>query len=212
MCKFLYPFNGTYPITQEFGNVDVPDSSVYTTHKGTDFATPSNTPLFGRGPYKINYAGIDPEGAQYKGGYGLMLRIQLDAAHEMYLGHLAAVYVKAGDVVSYGLLLGLTDNTGFSTGPHLHIGIKRNGQWIDPMDVLLFTNGNDDTPAPDPVPVDDTPITEADLPCEVEVVGSLGSNMRPDTIIDDSFIVTIPYGKRIPVDKLVNGWLHVEHQ
>lgn len=46
-------------------------------------------------------------------------------------GHLSKTLVKAGDMVKRGDLIGLTGNTGRTSGPHLHWGTKIQGQYID---------------------------------------------------------------------------------
>jgi len=49
------------------------------------------------------------------------------------------VKVKVGDVVEKGQELGEKGSTGYSTGPHLHYGVKVNGSWVDPKPYLLGT-------------------------------------------------------------------------
>ena len=46
--------------------------------------------------------------------------------------HLSGFAVSAGQNVSKGQLIGYSGNTGFSTGPHLHWGLKVNGSYVDP--------------------------------------------------------------------------------
>lgn len=48
-----------------------------------------------------------------------------------------SVKAKAGDSVEKGQELGLKGSTGYSTGPHLHYGVKVNGKWVNPEDYLL---------------------------------------------------------------------------
>lgn len=48
-----------------------------------------------------------------------------------------SVNVKVGDIVENGQELGIKGTTGYSTGPHLHFGIKVNGSWVDPKPYLL---------------------------------------------------------------------------
>lgn len=71
------------------------------------------------------------------GGYGNWVKV-ISGAMEMIFAHLrdfsktppSGKTVKAGDVI------GLTGNTGFSTGPHLHFGIRKNGVDVDPEPYL----------------------------------------------------------------------------
>ncbi len=50
-----------------------------------------------------------------------------------------SVKVKVGDIVDAGQVLGTKGSTGHSTGPHLHYGVKLNGNWVDPKPYLLGT-------------------------------------------------------------------------
>lgn len=65
-----------------------------------------------------------------------------------------SVKVKVGDVVEAGAVIGTKGTTGFSTGEHLHYGVKVNGSWVDPKPYLLGTKdlpqygGTTPTPAP----------------------------------------------------------------
>lgn len=66
------------------------------------------------------------------------------------------VKVKVGDIVEKGTELGTRGSTGFSTGEHLHYGVKVNGSWADPKPYLLGTKElpqyGGDTPQPTPTP------------------------------------------------------------
>ncbi len=50
-----------------------------------------------------------------------------------------SVKVKVGDIVSEGQELGTKGMTGYSTGEHLHFGVRANGSWTDPKPYLLGT-------------------------------------------------------------------------
>ena len=49
---------------------------------------------------------------------------------------MSAIAVQEGEYVSVGGKLGLSGNTGYSTGPHLHLSVYKNGKLINPANVL----------------------------------------------------------------------------
>lgn len=68
-------------------------------------------------------------------GYGFQVVIQGDEWWSRY-AHCRTEMVSVGDRIRAGRVIGLGDSTGNSTGPHLHLELKRLGQWIDPLSVL----------------------------------------------------------------------------
>jgi murein DD-endopeptidase MepM/ murein hydrolase activator NlpD len=50
-------------------------------------------------------------------------------------GHMAfgSLSLQVGDVVKRGQIVGLVGSTGMSTGPHLHLGILKDGEPIEPL-------------------------------------------------------------------------------
>ena len=88
-------------------------------HNGIDFGCVVGTPVFA--PFDGVLKVVDSK----KEGYGLHIKLRNSYKKlEAVLGHLSEVEVKTGDFVNQGQLLGLTGNTGFSTGPHLHFGAR----------------------------------------------------------------------------------------
>ncbi len=65
-----------------------------------------------------------------------------------------SVKVNVGDIVEAGQELGIKGTTGYSTGEHLHYGVKVNGSWVDPKPYLLGTKElpqyGGSSPAPSP--------------------------------------------------------------
>jgi murein DD-endopeptidase MepM/ murein hydrolase activator NlpD len=55
---------------------------------------------------------------------------------ETRYAHLSATTVKAGDHVDAGQQIGNVGTTGYSTGPHLHFEVRKDGQAIDPAPFL----------------------------------------------------------------------------
>lgn len=54
--------------------------------------------------------------------------------------HLEKSYVDKGDYVDAGQIVGLSGNTGLSTGPHLHFALKHQGKYINPEPFLNFVS------------------------------------------------------------------------
>ncbi len=59
----------------------------------------------------------------YNGGYGQYIVITHPAGSQTLYGHLSDINVSVGDTVTQGQVIGLSGNSGLSTGPHLHFKI-----------------------------------------------------------------------------------------
>lgn len=57
---------------------------------------------------------------------------------ECLYGHLQDITVKEKEVINAGTIVGISGNTGKSTGPHLHIRLKKNGKSVDPFVFIAF--------------------------------------------------------------------------
>lgn len=55
--------------------------------------------------------------------------------HTLYL-HLSRIKIKKGQLIKRGQILGLSGNTGFSEGPHLHLEVRLNGEPVNPFQIL----------------------------------------------------------------------------
>lgn len=100
-------------------------------HNGVDFGCAVGTPVKAAADGVVMYVADDPA------GYGLYIRIWHKAlgVHSMH-GHLSKQSVKVGDAVKQGQVIGLSGNTGNSTGPHLHYELRlcdANGMYMEPL-------------------------------------------------------------------------------
>lgn len=114
----IRPYRGDYKLTQEFG-VNKKDYERFGLlgHNGLDYALPTGTQVIAPHDGKIIEAIFDA-------GYGNYIKIENDKEGSV-LAHLWSFQVKAGDIVSEGQPIALSDSTGNSTGPHLHWGYYR---------------------------------------------------------------------------------------
>lgn len=67
-----------------------------------------------------------------KANIGKGVYVQWNDGKVAIYGHMSETSVRVGEKVEVGELLGYAGNTGFSTGSHLHFGLKENGVFIDP--------------------------------------------------------------------------------
>lgn len=118
-------FTGKFKLTCEYGKKgNLWKSGI---HGGTDLVGIDSDKVYSICNGVVERAGYD------KGGFGNYVRIKEDGSeNRIYLAHLAKIYVKVGQRVSYTTVLGLMGSTGNSTGKHTHVEIRefRNGQAV----------------------------------------------------------------------------------
>ncbi len=120
------PLRANYQVSSPFGPRDYPNPF----HNGFDMSVPEGTNAYAAADGKITLA-------RYDGGYGNSVRIDLGSGVVLVYGHLSRILVTEGQTVQAGTLIGLTGNTGYSTGPHLHFEIDIHGTAVDPVPIVL---------------------------------------------------------------------------
>lgn len=103
----------------------------YRAHLGTDFAAPRGRKIYAAGDGRIEFVGR-------KGGYGNVIIIKHPNGYKTLYGHQSKFRagIRRGQKIKKGDLIGYVGSTGLSSGPHLHLGVYRNGQAIDPLKVI----------------------------------------------------------------------------
>jgi hypothetical protein len=111
-------------ITSKFSSVD----SVHKTpHTGVDIALPENSTL------RAIHEGVVDRVFDVTTNIGKGLSIKFGDGTRVIYGHMSDVKARIGERVHDGEIIGLSGNTGNSTGPHLHLGMKAaDGSWLDP--------------------------------------------------------------------------------
>ncbi|MCR4881202.1 MAG: M23 family metallopeptidase [bacterium] len=123
-------------VSSYFGTRDDPFHGHKANHMGLDIAADAGTPVYAMQEGVVAFSGV-------KGGYGNCVKInqffymvpELPQVTTLY-GHLSSVYVKEGEIVKRGQVIGLVGSTGRSTGPHLHYEVFYKGKNIDPIEYL----------------------------------------------------------------------------
>lgn len=96
-------------------------------HNGIDIKAASGTPVYAWSDGIVTHAGFKGD------GYGKSIVINHGAGLRTGYAHCSEVSVKTGDRVFSGTLIGKVGSTGFSTGPHLHFIVYKNGVPVNPM-------------------------------------------------------------------------------
>ena len=68
--------------------------------------------------------------------YGLYVDIVHPGGYETRYAHFSEIYVSIGETVAQGQIIGVSGNTGRSTGPHVHFEVRRNGYIVNPLRFL----------------------------------------------------------------------------
>ena len=143
--QLIAPVNG--PITQLFGvDPEFYKRFGFPGHNGIDYGIPNGTSI------RAVAAGTVDKVAFENGGYGNYVKLShVDGSRKYftYYAHLSSAAVSPGQTVEAGTAIGFSDNTGASTGPHLHFGLRIDGEnptykgYVDPLP--FFTTGGMDT-------------------------------------------------------------------
>lgn len=118
-------------ITSLFGERVHPVFHSVRMHKGVDFGCGIGTHIFAAADGVVDYAGPAT-------GFGVLLKLRHDNGLETWYGHLSEFPdgIAPGAAVKQGQLVALSGNVGFSTGPHLHYEVHKDGVAVDPKDFL----------------------------------------------------------------------------
>ncbi len=165
--KLIYPFDGTFPVTQCFGEKITDPKG----HSGIDYALYTGTPV------RAAAAGTVRLAQRSESGYGNHIILRHDGNMQTVYAHLDTLLVTAGQEVACGQVIGTSGNSGNSTGPHLHFEVRtgRTPRAVDPQPFLdevdeanavsesdaanttETVNAAEPTPAPVPAPAPPTP-------------------------------------------------------
>ena len=110
----LFPLSIPATVSSVFGWRMHPVSGTQRLHDGTDLAAPLGTPVLAA------YSG-EVAVADALGGYGLTVILRHEqGTQESRYAHLSEIFVRPGDWIEQGTVIGQVGSTGLSTGPHLH--------------------------------------------------------------------------------------------
>jgi murein DD-endopeptidase MepM/ murein hydrolase activator NlpD len=123
---YTWPAPGYTSITSTYGMRYHPILKVRKLHSGVDIGAPSGASIVAADSGKVISAG-------WAGGYGQAVIIDHGGGMSTLYGHQSKILVSVGQSVTKGQVIGKVGSTGWSTGPHLHFEVRKNGSPVDPM-------------------------------------------------------------------------------
>lgn len=126
---FRMPISAKFRWSSPYGPRIDPIAGVKSFHTGTDMACPTGTPILAAMSGRVTTTGVNRV-------YGNYVIIDHGNGYQTLYAHMSKIIASKGQWVSQGTRIGLVGSTGYSTGPHLHFTVYKNGKLVDPMTVL----------------------------------------------------------------------------
>jgi murein DD-endopeptidase MepM/ murein hydrolase activator NlpD len=124
---FVYPVQGR--LTSTFGWRQDPINKERRFHSAIDLAAPQGTTVKAAVDGRVSLVGLNSV-------YGKYIILSHSNGFQTMYAHLSATSVKQGERVEQGAKIGEVGSTGYSTGPHLHFALFKNGRPVNPLDFL----------------------------------------------------------------------------
>jgi hypothetical protein len=125
--RWIRPVAGR--ISGPFGCKTIINDLERSPHSGVDLKAAEGTPI-----RATNRGRVALVGDHFFGGMSMVID-HGGGIHSMYF-HLSLISVKVGQVVERGEIVGLSGSSGRATGPHLHFGMRLNGERVNPLNII----------------------------------------------------------------------------
>jgi murein DD-endopeptidase MepM/ murein hydrolase activator NlpD len=125
--QFKYPIRGR--LTSGYGWRSDPFTGIRRFHAAIDLAANRGTPIYAATDGRVSTQGVSSV-------YGKYIILTHSGGYQSMYAHLDAFSVSSGAGVVQGSRIGTVGNTGYSTGPHLHFALFKNGKAVNPLEYL----------------------------------------------------------------------------
>jgi murein DD-endopeptidase MepM/ murein hydrolase activator NlpD len=113
-------------VSSLYGMRNHPTLGIWRMHEGVDLTAPIGTSVYATGNGTVSQS-------QVRNGYGELIEIDHGFGYKTRYAHLSARFVKPGDKVTRGQVIGEVGNTGVSSGPHLHYEVRYRENTVNPI-------------------------------------------------------------------------------
>lgn len=126
---FMWPSASSTRITSNFGYRKSPTAGASSYHKGIDIGAASGTKVLASASGTVTVATY-----QWAAGNYIMIS-HPNGISTVYM-HNSKLLVGVGQTVNKGDVIALVGSTGVSTGPHIHFGVRVNGEYVNPLNYV----------------------------------------------------------------------------
>ena len=123
---FIWPCPASKRITSYFGPRKAPVEGASTDHKGIDIGVGTGNNVIASAAGKVTTS-------TYSKSAGNYIVISHGSGMSTVYMHNSKLLVSVGEYVEQGQVIALSGSTGYSSGPHLHFGVIKNGTYVNPL-------------------------------------------------------------------------------
>lgn len=123
--SFIWPCPSSSRITSGFGGRSSPTEGASSNHKGIDIGASSGSDIVAPADGTVTISTYS-----YSAGNYIMIN-HGGGVSTVYM-HCSKLLVSVGETVKKGQVIAKVGSTGYSTGPHLHFGVRVNGAYVNP--------------------------------------------------------------------------------
>ncbi len=130
-APIYYPLPQKGRISSPFGPRKDPFGNTRAFHSGIDYPAPRGTSVTSVGAGTVLFAGI-------RSGYGKFVEIDHGGGIITRYAHMSKILVQTGQQIGAGIPVGEVGSTGRSTGPHLHVEVRRDNVAVNPLNFFAL--------------------------------------------------------------------------
>lgn len=123
--SFTWPCPASGRITSGFGGRKSPTKGASSNHQGIDISAPTGTSIVAAAAGEVVIATYSSSAGNY------VMISHGGGVYTVYM-HASSLLVSQGQSVKKGQTIAKVGSTGYSTGSHLHFGVRVNGSYVNP--------------------------------------------------------------------------------